>query len=138
MKKISIFIIICFVICTAFITKVTRSVQGQEGNKPTVLLNDYRDTYTGYYFCHFSANSFNLSGPNVIRDTATICLTKDVSDSIIQFADKANTFKFKLKNKNLYPSSASGRSNGKFFAADSISIYISYGRGSVIYKGKKN
>lgn len=123
MKKVVILILTCFIICTAFNNS---------------MLNDYRYSYVGCYFCSRSSTSFNLGGPPIhSKDTVTICVSKDIPDSIMQIVVRGNTYKFKLKNGTLYASPASGRQRGKFFASDSISLYISYGHSSSSFIGKK-
>ena len=140
MKKIIMYIIIGFIICAAFMPAVTRSVQGQAGNKPSFKLTDYRDVYMGNYFCNCScrATVSDKSGQGNFTDTATISVVKDALDSILQVNIALNTYKMKLTNSKMRPCQAGTHFSGNFFASDSISFVMYIGLGHVCrYQGKK-
>lgn len=127
MKKIITLSIVGFVICTAF-------------NYSVVLLTDYRDAYTGNYFCTRSCERMKTS-PNDLNttttDTLTIAVAKDALDSIMNITIGQSTLQVKLKNNTLHPYTAGSRFGGKFFATDSIS-FMSSGLGNLCsYRGKK-
>ena len=124
MKKILLFVLTGFIICTAF-------------NKPLCI--DYRDAYVGKYFCKRSTTSFSFDGaPTVFRDTITIGAAKDALDSIMQITARAKTYQFKLKSGILYGYPDGAHQGGNFFATDGIRFNISLGHASSAdYFGKK-
>ncbi len=126
MKKIIGISILVFIICTAF-------------NKLTVLPIDYRDTYTGNYFCRCNCQRMRMkpSDPGTYTDTLTIGVAKDPLDSILKITIGKSIYQIKLKNNVLHPYVATDRIGGNFFASDSIS-FVSSGLGSSCsYRGKK-
>ena len=123
-KKIAALGLLGFSICTAF-------------NMPGGLTNDYRDAYTGTYFCRSTSFS-NLQGGNRV-DTACIVISKDAIDSmlIIKPAGTNTSFKVKLRKKNLYPG-AGMRCKGYFYASDSLRFgFTANPVSSFEYRGKK-
>lgn len=126
MKKIIAVSMLGFIISTAF-------------NKPAILLSDYRDAYTGNYFCTRSCERMKTS-PNAsttYTDTLTIGVAKDALDSILKITIGQSTYRAKLKNNTLHPYTAGARFGGKFFSTDSIS-FMSSGLGNLCsYRGKK-
>lgn len=135
MKKHVLLIVTGFIICTAFHKPKDTICNRTAGNSCT----DYRDAYTGSYFCHSSSTMVNPEeGPKKTNSTLTINVSKDALDSILQITIGTNTHKFKLKSEKLYAYPDGEHRNGKFFATDSISMYMSYGRASSsVYIGKK-
>jgi hypothetical protein len=126
MKKIIALGIISFIICTAF-------------NKPAKLTTDYRDAYTGTYFCKSACNVGKINrNMNYISDTLTIRVVKDVTDSVLQVKLGNQVLKVKLLGNNLRAYPSGGYYGGKFFATDSLDIGLSGGRASTCrYLGKK-
>lgn len=118
MKNKLFYIIVGFIICTAFIIPTTHPV--------TSLCTDYRDAYVGAYFCHsYSLQVRFNESPKAVNDTISIQVSKDAVDSILQFGIGINTFKFKLKNGVLYNyPDENAHLNGKFYATDSVLINI--------------
>ena len=113
-----LFIITTFIICTAF-------------NKTKIVHpGDYRDSYTGAYFCRRSSTTINLGAPaKVKKDTITVYVTKDVIDSVLQISMSNSVNKFILRNGILTEYPNEGHSGGKFFASDSIRLNILFGHG---------
>ena len=127
MKKIIAIGILGFIICTAF-------------NKPTVLLTDYRDSYTGTYSCKFYNNHLSSATMQYVLDTGRVSITvsKDAIDSVVQINISGQILKAKLINKVLRPYPKEGRYGGNFFAADSISFgFAATMAVSLRYMGKK-
>jgi hypothetical protein len=125
MKKLMVLSIAGFIVLTAF-------------NTPAPA--DYRDAYTGTYFCKQKSNtSSNGNRESVITvDTISIVITKDVLDSVLQINLGHQTIKVKLINKTLQAFPIYGHYGGSFFAADSIDFYFAPGRiSSYHYTGKK-
>ncbi|HEX7414746.1 MAG TPA: hypothetical protein VF411_11950 [Bacteroidia bacterium] len=126
MKKIITISILGFIICTAF-------------NMPTAF-TDYRDSYTGSYFCNRSCEGMRnrQNTQSTQSDTVTIIVTKDALDSILKITIGKNTMQAKIKNKMLNPhSESSAHWGGKFFATDSISFMSSRLGSTCRYAGKK-
>ena len=107
-------------LCTAFI-------------KPKNNVNDYRDAYTGNYFCR---STVVASSARPMYDTVTITVSKDVLDSVLQIKFGMNTHKFKIQNTLLNSLAGDGHS-GKFFATDSLRLYMYGGHSHVSYIGKR-
>jgi hypothetical protein len=128
MKKIIAAGILVIALCTAFKKK---------GNSIT----DYRDAYTGSYFCRINCNKIDLSRRNTninTTDTMSVSVTKDATDSVLQFTFGAQVVKFKLTNKTLKAYPSGGHYGGRFFATDSLDIRFSQTNvSSCGYKGKK-
>ena len=127
MKKIITLSALGFIICTAF-------------NKPAVMLTDYRDAYTGTYSCKFYNNHLSSETMLYVLDTgrASITISKDTLDSVVQINLGQQILKAKLINKVLRPYPNQGKYGGKFFAADSISFgFASTMAVSIRYMGKK-
>jgi len=140
MKKIIISGILCFVICSAFLPAVTRSVHKVAGNMPNTITSDYRDAYTGTYFCNRFCNSYkgNRPGGNYTSDTVSVGITKDAIDSVLQINTGQQILKMKLLNKTLQAYPKNEHFGGKFFNTDSINFNFAAGRTySCTYKGKK-
>lgn len=137
MKKIFFFTTVSFIICSAF----NKAANSNSGYPNKNLCADYRDAYVGSYFCNSTSPKIRLyEAPIIIRDTVSVNVTKDRTDSILQFTIGSNILKFKLKNGILssYPEEDNHK-NGNFFASDSLRLYISLGRTiSINLKGKKN
>ena len=72
MKKIITISILGVIICSAF-------------NKPKITATDYRDTYTGTYFCKSNCGGLNWStrSSDFSTDTISISVVKDAADSIL-------------------------------------------------------
>jgi len=83
---------------------------------------DYRDVYVGRFLCNQTCREVNYarSGFDVIKDTVTLVITKDVEDSILNIKLHNNVYKIKLKNNVMYPFSSKGHHSGKFYNADSL------------------
>jgi hypothetical protein len=127
MKKNLTFSILVFIIFTAF-------------NKPKILVADYRDPYSGNYFCRSSC--YNKSGDTKqivnTNDTSTIEISKDIADSVLQIRIGTNILKVKLHGKNLKAFQSGSHYGGVFFADDSLNFIYDAGRtASCKYKGKK-
>jgi hypothetical protein len=126
MRKIIATSILVFIICTAF-------------NKPQKTITDYRDAYTGTYFCQSACNT--LSGNRergYIVDTLRIIVVKDKIDSVLQISFGNQVTKVKLLNKILQAYPRGGYYSGKFFSADSLDFIFNLSRASSCkYKGKK-
>ncbi len=132
MKKVSFFIIVFSIICTAFNKiKVTDSFK-----KPS----DYRDSYTGSYMCKNSSTIINQGAvPSTKNSTLTITVSKDPLDSVLQISVGSTNHKFKLRSNSLIEYPNEGHNGGGFFATDSIRLHISYGFGGASrFIGKKN
>ena len=125
MKKIIAISILGFMMCTAF-------------NIPTIF-TDYRDSYTGSYFCNRSCEGMRnrQNTQSTHSDTVTITVTKDVLDSILQITIGKNILQVMLKNNTLYPYPAGARLGGKFLSNDSIAFMSSGLGNSCSYRGKK-
>lgn len=118
MKKINFFIIIASVICSSF-NKVKISCPA-----------DYRDSYIGGYFCHKATTVISTSdGPYLKKDTLSIYISRDPIDSVLQVSVGSNIHKFKLRTGILIQYPTEGYSSGKFFATDSIRLYLTLGHG---------
>jgi hypothetical protein len=128
MKKIIAISIIGFLICTAF--------NWQRG-----LTIDYRDAYTGTYFCKSKVSTADIihgGSPAVDYDTLSVKVTKDVIDSVLQIKTWRNVYKMKLKSGTMYAYPEGGHRGGSFYAADSIRLVISVGHSSAhSFVGKK-
>ena len=127
MRKIIAISILGFVICTAF-------------NKPMFLFTDYRDAYTGTYFCKSAcSNKDGVTRESVnTTDTLSIAISKDAADSVLQIKLGTNILKVKLLNKNLTAFQAGSHYGGNFFASDSLDFIFASGRtSSCKYIGKK-
>lgn len=116
MKKIITLNMICFIICTSF-------------NNPTTT-TDYRNAYTGTYFCNRMCDSYSghKPGENSKSDTISIIITKDAVDSVLQISIEQQIFKIKLFNKTLQAYPINGHYGGYFFASESIEFYFANGR----------
>lgn len=127
MKKTIAFSVLGFIICTAF-------------NKPAKLVTDYRDAYTGTYFCQsFSQHRENDIHQTSTRvDTSRVMISKDVKDSILQVKANGVIFKMKLLNKRLRSYTLGVQCGGYFFSADSLDFRFALNRASNNrYRGKK-
>jgi len=124
MKKIFILLLSGFIICTAFIKPPT----------------DYRDSFVGNYFCRSKCQvlSYSYELTNHI-DTATIRISKNTRDSILNIVIIGRTYEVKLKNGVLYPDPQRSRNQGKFFSTDSIAFTLGGGLvpSACNYRGKK-
>ena len=124
MKKIILLTLTGFIICTAY--------------KP---LTDYRDSYTGSYFCNRSCQRLNAPYTELTtyNDTLTIIIEKDQRDSMLQITIGQNSYRMKLNNGRINASEPSTRYYGNFFASDSISFIVKPGLApnSCSYRGKK-
>ena len=130
MRKFIIFGVVGFVICTAF-TK-----------QNPIITNDYRDAYTGTYFCKQSnsqrSGKYNQEVNISSSDTNSIIVIKDVLDSILQINVGKEIIKVKLRNKTLQAFPSGGHYKGNFYSTDSINFYFASSRAiSCSYKGKK-
>ena len=126
--KIIALSVLGFIICTAFI-------------KPKALVTDYRDTYTGTYFCNRTTTTALLGqriAPKIIKDTVSILVAKDIEDSTMRITIQGGTYKMKLKNTTNRAYLDGGRNRGVFFDTDSISFSTPLGHaGAAFYVGKK-
>jgi len=115
-----------FFICTAF-------------NKPdNSIALDYRDAYTGIYFCNKWCSIGIGTETSLMSDTISISITKDATDSVLNFNVGNQDIKFKLQGKNLLAYPKSGHYGGELFASDSLTFFISTGHAHTCsYKGKK-
>jgi hypothetical protein len=101
---------------------------------------DYRDTYTGYYFCSRICGKLNseLKTHVYTTDTITISIIKDEADSILQINLGNQVVKVKLLEYKMRAFPSSGYFGGKFFATDSIDFGIALGMSkNCRYIGKK-
>ena len=137
MKTIIVFIAASYIFCTAFKSSV--SLKEEITNQPTIT--DYRDAYTGHYFCQSSVSGINpgIKGSRKkINDTLTIHVSKDALDSILQIKIGRSILKAKLKSSFMYAYPEGGHWGGKFFGTDSLFLIISGGHTlSLKYDGKK-
>jgi hypothetical protein len=134
MKRNIFFIIIAFLICTAF-NKSNKYMKYTNNS----LCTDYRDAYVGSYVCKSSTTIVSIDkAPYIKKGTITVLVAKDALDSIIQITIGSNNHRFKLKSSVLYAYPVGGHSGGNFFASDSISLNISLGHAAASrLKGKK-
>ena len=111
MKNI-LLIVSGFILLTAFNTR-------------PVLLTDYRDAYTGTYFCTRLCSSLKTEGGGRTTkiDTISIIVSKDVKDSILQINLGQQVLKVRVANKKMRTISSNYRYfAGTFFAKDSINF----------------
>ncbi len=135
MKKIIILSILGFIVCSAFTTGIL-----QDKKTPALILTDYRDAYTGVYFCNVTCNrlSGDVQERDITSDTISINITKDAVDSILKINFSKQIVKIKLLSKAFEPYPKGGYYGGRFFAQDSINFSFSQGRStSCNYAGKK-
>ena len=126
MRKITAISIVGFVICTAFIKPTT---------KPA---SDYRDAYTGSYFCMCTQTQMESTGQYTRMDTASIVISKDAKDSILQVKTGSSTLKVKLIKKVMRTGNPGIQCGGYFFSTDSLSFGFALSPASSCkYRGKK-
>jgi hypothetical protein len=124
MKKSILFLIVAVIFCSTIKQKDNFN-QGGIGS-----CTDYRDAFTGRYFCHRNSVRINGEGPpDLIKDTISIVVAKSAIDSMMEIAVGSTIHIFKLKNNNLSAYPNGERRLGSFFASDSIRLSISYGHG---------
>lgn len=104
-------------------------------------VEDYRDKYVGRYFCNSNCQSLNQdqNGVKYNKDTATLQIVKDKSDSILIIRLHNNTHRVKVKGNYLIPEPISDRWRGRFFSMDSIIFTTTASRAPSTcgYKGVK-
>jgi hypothetical protein len=105
-------------------------------------ITDYRDIYVGSYFCNRICTALSSDHTSImnITDTATISVSKDPLDSILQIKLGSNYYAVKLKSGIMTAYPSEGHRSGKFYASDSISFNLTTGLApsTCIYTGKKN
>jgi hypothetical protein len=105
------------------------------------LPSDYRDSYVGNYFCKKDCQvvNSNRSGLEIVSDTVTVHVTKDVADSTLNLAFGQLNVKVKLKGMMLLAYPFGGHFSGRFFMGDSIKFGFSIGKVSNVCSlvGKK-
>ena len=126
MKKIAI---LGTIVCMAF-------------NMPKLLVADYRDAYIGNYLCKSTCSELshgnNGKQNDVINDDASISISKDAADSVLQIKLGSNILKVKLRNKSLKALGQGAHYGGTFFSTDSLDFVFNASRASSCrYKGKK-
>lgn len=127
MRKIIILGIAFIVICTSFKSK-------------EYVLSDYRDNYTGTYFCNSVCNQSNYQTkrPDFKTDTTNITISKAGQDSIIIVHLHGKSLQVKLNGRYLQAFPGSGHYGGEFISADSIDFSYSQGLSLICrYKGRK-
>ncbi len=126
MKKLAI---LGAIVCMAF-------------NMPKALVVDYRDVYTGNYFCKSTCSEVSHGNNGMQHDTkngnVSIEISKDAVDSVLQIKFGMNILKVKLRNKVLKALEPGSHYGGSFFSADSLDFVFNAGRtSSCKYRGKK-
>jgi len=106
-----------------------------------IFPTDYRDTYVGAYNCTRKCQVLNSDYTELsyVTSDATVVISKNTQDSILNILIGGKTLQAKLKNGVMRFSEKGVRTTGKFFSTDSISFSTSSGLGpnECIYKGKK-
>jgi hypothetical protein len=123
--------ILVLLICTGFTED--KSFFHEERNN--VLVTDYRDPFVGFYFCTVSITGRQSQ---VLTDTLTLHITKDIADSILKITIGNITLKTKLVSSNLNAFPYGGKYKGSFYSSDSLRFIYSPTRSTLhSYKGKK-
>jgi hypothetical protein len=137
MKKYILLSLLVFIICSSFKTPACF----ENSIIKEIIAPDYRDAYTGIYFCNTVCTriSRSVQGTDVSSDTASIRITKDVMDSVMRVSLGNYVLKIKLISGTMQAYPKGGYYKGCFFASDSIVFNYSSGR-ATSYKciGKKN
>jgi hypothetical protein len=128
MKKIILSICVICVLCSAVSIRLR-------------LITDYRDPYTGNYFCSRSHQHLNSEHSSLVytSDTLTITISKDAVDSIVDITANQVTYKAKLISGKLRTYISWQQCSGKFYSSDSISFVTSGSQipNSYYFRGKK-